>query len=368
MRRTVIALAVLTAVVAGCAGGPAPEASRPPTPPPSSPSSPSETASAPAPVRSWDGLRGRLEALDADVGMLAARVGADGACTPVADLDPGTPRPMASVFKLYVLGAVAAAADAGELGWDDELTVSGSLRSLPSGELQDLPDGSRVPVSLAAAKMISVSDNTAADLLIDRVGRRSVEEAMTALGHGRPGLNQPFLTTREFFTVGWGAAGLRDDWARAGAAARLRILTALPGGPLRVSGRDIDDPAWESGVDWFGSAADVCAALATLHGSGWSTGTTEVLRSVLGHNRGVTIDRETWPYVAFKGGSAPGEVTAAWYGERVDGERYAFVMQAASPDAAALADRESFFRLGEDAFALFSHSPRGTRHRGGPRR
>ena len=352
MRRTVVTLAVLTALVAGCAGGPAPAASRTP---PSSPPSQTAPEPPPGPVRSWDDLRGRLEVLDADVGMLAARVGADGTCTPVAELDPGTPRPMASIFKLYVLGAVAAAADAGELGWDDELTVSGSLRSLPSGELQDLPDGSRVPVARAAAKMISVSDNTAADLLIDRVGRRSVEEAMTALGHGRPGLNEPFLTTREFFTIGWGAQGLRDDWARAGAAARLRILTSLPGGPLRVSGRDIDDPAWESGVDWFGSAADVCAALAALHGSGWSTATAEVLHSVLGHNRGVTIDRETWPYVAFKGGSAPGEVTAAWYGERADGERYAFVMQAAAPDADALEDTEAFFRLGQDAFALLAH-------------
>ncbi|MBB5787972.1 serine hydrolase [Jiangella mangrovi] len=356
MRRTVVFLAVTAAVAAGCGSSadPVPEES----PSPSGiaqvgPTVAQPTPSpAPTPAGSWDELRGRLEALDADVGMLAARVADDGTCVPVAELDPGTPRPLASIFKLYVLGAVAAAADAGELGWDDELTMSGSLRSLPSGELQDLPDGSEVPVSLAAAKMISVSDNTAADLLIDHVGRRAVEEAMTALGHARPGLNEPFLTTREFFTLGWGAQDLRDDWARAGAAARLRILTALPGGPLRVSGRDIEDPAWESGIDWFGSAGDVCSALAALHGPGWSTGTTQVLRSVLGHNRGVTIDREAWPYVAFKGGSAPGVLTASWFGERADGERYVFVMQAASPDADALSDSEAYFRLGEDAFDL----------------
>lgn len=354
MRRAAVPLAVVVALVAACGGAPEPEPSRTPSPSPS----PSETSIAQAPDGSWDELRGRLEALDADVGMLAARVGDDGTCEPVVELDPGAQRPLGSVFKLYVLGAVAAAVDAGDIAWDDLLTVSGSVRSLPSGELQDEPDGTRVPVSVAAAKMIDVSDNTAADLLIDLVGRRAVEEAMATMGHSRPGLNQPFLTTREFFTIGWGAQGLRDDWADAGAAARLRILAALPGGPLRVSGPDITDPAWESGVDWFGSAQDVCAALAALHGGirvlpGDSSA--EVLRTVLGHNRGVTIDADAWPYVAYKGGSAPGVLTAAWYGERADGERFVFVMQAAAADAGALAERDPFYALGEEAFRLLAH-------------
>jgi hypothetical protein len=353
MRRAVVPLAVVVALVAACGSGPEPGASRPPSPSVSASVSPSVAPS----VSPWDDVRGRLESLDADVGMLAARVGDDGACEPVAELDPGTERPLGSIFKLYVLGAVAAAVDAGEIGWDDELTIDETVRSLPSGELQDRPDGARVPVSLAAAKMIDISDNTAADLLIDLVGRTAVEDAMTTMGHSRPGVNQPFLTTREFFTVGWGGQGLRDDWARAGAAERLRILAALPGGPLRVGGSDIVDPAWESGVDWFGSAQDVCAALAALH-NGLTVlpgdSPADVVRSILGHNRGVTVDPEAWPYVAYKGGSAPVVLTASWYGERADGERYVFVLQAAATDPGALADRDAFYALGEEAFVLLA--------------
>ncbi|PZF83161.1 serine hydrolase [Jiangella anatolica] len=343
MRRAAVLLAVIVALSAGCGtGGTTGSATG------------SATTSAPAPTGSWDELRGRLTALDADVGMLAARVGDDGDCEPVAELDPGEPRPMASIFKLYVLGAVAAAVDAGALSWSDPLVVNGGLRSLPSGELQDRPDGSSVPVGQAAAAMIRISDNTGTELLMDRVGRGAVEDAMTAMGHSRPELNRPFLTTREFFTVGWGRTGLRDDWARSGAAAQARILATLPGGPLQVTGRDIVDPAWDSGVDWFGSALDVCAAQAALHAS-----TDPELRAVLDQNRGVTIDRAEWPYVSFKGGSAPGVLTASWYGERADGERYVFVMQAASPTAAALADQDAFFELGEQAFALLAghHGP-----------
>ncbi len=351
MRRAAVSLAAVVPLVAACGTGAAeaPPTSSGPTSSSSSPSS-SPPSTAPAPAGSWDELRGRLEALDADVGMVAARVGADGGCEPVAELDPATPRPMASIFKLYVLGAVAAAVDAGSLSWADVLTVSGGLRSLPSGELQAEPDGTAVTVQRAAAAMIAISDNTASELLMDRVGRAAVEDAMTALGHARPDLNRPFLTTREFFTLGWGPQDLRDDWARAGAASRTRILAALPGGPLRVSGVDIDDPAWTSGIDWFGSALDVCAAQAALH----ADPSDEVLRSVLGQSRGVTIDEAAWPYVSFKGGNAPGVVTASWYAERADGERYVVVMQAAAPDAAALADHDAFFALGEDAFAMLS--------------
>lgn len=346
MRRTAVSLAAVAALAAGCGTGDAPASA----PVSSAPAPASTSPSAPAPATSWDELRDRLTALDADVGMLAARIADDGSCEPVAELDPATARPMASIFKLYVLGAVAAAVDAGELSWTDRLTVSGGLRSLPSGELQDEPDGTRVTVRRAATAMVAISDNTAAELLMDRVGRAAVEDAMTAMGHARPDLNRPFLTTREFFAVGWGPLGLRDEWAAAGAAVRSRILAALPGGPLRVTGRDIVDPAWESGVDWFGSALDVCAAQAALH----APGADGELRAVLGRNRGVTIDRGDWPYVSYKGGSAPGVVTASWYGERADGQRYVFVMQAAAPDAAALAGHDAFFALGEDAFALLS--------------
>ncbi|WP_053206193.1 serine hydrolase [Jiangella muralis] len=340
MRRTAVLLAAVAALATGCAAGDAAVLTPSPTP-----------SSERTPAGSWDELSGRLTALDADVGMVAARIDDSGRCEPVAELDPATPRPMASIFKLYVLGAVAAAVDAGSLSWTDQLTVSGGLRSLPSGELQDAPDGTRVTVERAAAAMIAVSDNTGADLLMDRVGRAAVEDAMTAMGHARPQLNRPFLTTREFFTVGWGPLDLRDDWAAAGAVARTRMLAALPGGPLRVSGRDITGPAWDSGVDWFGSALDVCAAQAALHARADSD---ETLRAVLGQNRGVTIDEGAWPYVSFKGGSAPGVVTASWYGERADGERYVFVMQAAAPSPDALAGHDAFFALGADAFALLT--------------
>jgi beta-lactamase class A len=67
--------------------------------------------------------------------------------------------------------------------------------------LQDEPDGTQISVLEAAVKMISISDNTATDILIDLVGRSAVEAALTETGMAKPSLNRPFLTTRETFVL-----------------------------------------------------------------------------------------------------------------------------------------------------------------------
>jgi beta-lactamase class A len=78
-------------------------------------------------------------------------------------------------LKLYVLHALGDAVAAGKLSWDQPLTVTAQLKSLPSGVLQYEPEGTQISVLDAAAKMISISDNTAADMLIHLVGRSAVE-------------------------------------------------------------------------------------------------------------------------------------------------------------------------------------------------
>jgi beta-lactamase class A len=81
--------------------------------------------------------------------------------------------PLGSVFKLSVLGALADAIDAGALTWDDELTIEEADRSLPTGELQDRVGGTTT-VREAATLMVSLSDNTATDLLIHELDRSTV--------------------------------------------------------------------------------------------------------------------------------------------------------------------------------------------------
>ena len=122
-------------------------------------------------------------------------------CLPFDAIGATTPAPLGSAFKLYVLDALARAVAAGKVSWDQPLTVTSQVKSLPSGVLQNDPDGTRVSVRQVAAGMISISDNTAANMLIALLGRHAVEAATRASGMADPALDVPFLTTRELFVL-----------------------------------------------------------------------------------------------------------------------------------------------------------------------
>ncbi len=77
---------------------------------------------APAPAvppgpASWQALDAAAHGLAPDVGFEAATIGAGGGCEPLNTVAPAEPRPLASMFKLYVLGAVANAVSSGRLSW-----------------------------------------------------------------------------------------------------------------------------------------------------------------------------------------------------------------------------------------------------------
>ena len=79
--------------------------------------------------------------------------------------------PLGSTFKLYVLATLAREIRQGERAWDDQVTLT--ARSFPSGMMQDWPANSPVTLQTLASMMISISDNTATDQLIDAAGKGS---------------------------------------------------------------------------------------------------------------------------------------------------------------------------------------------------
>ena len=269
---------------------------------------------------------------------LLARVEDDGGCEPVASFEPDELRPVGSVFKLYVLAAVVHAVSEGTLGWEDTLTLTDEVKSLPTGTLQDEPAGTQVTVREAAALMISISDNTATDLLIDAVGRPAVEAAVSRLGHDEPEVLRPFLTTRELFQLAFAGGGRRSEWTSetgsdpltadpAASERQLALAQGLPGGAIAYDPELLGSPAWPIGLDWFATASDVCRAHAALAELAQSEAGAPV-GEILSRNPGIE-DRAGMDYVAFKGGSAPGEIAGSWYVE-AGGDRFVLVVQVAS--------------------------------------
>jgi len=253
-----------------------------------------------------------------------------GACTATHTVGADQPMPLGSLFKIYVLGALAADIDAGRTQWTDPVTIQDQYKSLPSGMLQDQPAGTMLPVQQVAADMISISDNTAADHLLRLVGRERVESYQTTMGHSMPALNTPFPTTRELFILKMSAtAGERAAYIAADADTRRSLLdtdydlrplpdlataTAFAAGP----------PIAIDQLEWFASPADICRGFAALQVASQKPSGGPVT-TILSMNPGLMLDPATFSYVGYKGGSEPGVLTLAWLLRRASDGAWAVV-------------------------------------------
>jgi beta-lactamase class A len=232
-------------------------------------------------------------------------------CEPIAGANTDLSLPLASIFKLYVLLAVAEAVRAGTLDWDDRLTVTERAKAVGSAALDHLPPGAQISVREAAQQMISASDNMTTDLLIGRLGTDAVERALVAAGHHDPASMTPFPTMHELFSVGWGEPDLREQWQHASPQDRAELLRQVSSRPYRPDPQRTHTPASNYGAEWFGTAKDICRVHIALQEA--AVGPAAPVRDILSAIPGVSVDRSTWTYIAAKGGNLPGDLTFSWY-------------------------------------------------------
>ncbi len=86
------------------------------------------------------------------------------------DLNASRPIAAASVIKVPILVAFFQAVDQGIIGLDEMLVLKKEQSAGGSGVLQSQPIGTEIPALEAATLMITVSDNTATNLIVDRLG------------------------------------------------------------------------------------------------------------------------------------------------------------------------------------------------------
>lgn len=236
-------------------------------------------------------------------------------CDVVAGTNTELSLPLASIFKLYVLLAVAEAVQAGTLEWTDQLTITKQAKAVGSAGLEELPPGTHVSVRNAAQQMISASDNMATDLLIERLGPGAVERALVAAGHHDPASMTPFPTMHEMFSVGWGRPDLREQWRRAveqgGPQLRAQLLKQTNSRPYEPDPERTHTPASNFGAEWYGSAADICRVHVALQDA--AVGDAAPVKEILAAIPGIDLDRSKWNYVGAKGGNLPGDLTFSWY-------------------------------------------------------
>jgi hypothetical protein len=271
----------------------------------------------------------------------------------VLEYQPELTLAIGSAFKLWVLGALGREAAQGAVKWDQPQEIRASFKSLPSGDMHLQPEGATFPVSTFADKMMSISDNTAADHLIHMLGRDKVEAFMASCT-AQPRLNQPLLTTREMFTLKLpGDPNLPLKWNVASERTRRRMIA--DGGAVAKAEPDTvaltlwTRPIQIENIEWFASTPDLCKAVHELRKLGSLPGM-EPLVHAWTLNPGVEADRNVWHRIAFKGGSEPGVLCFTWMLERDDGRAFALAM---SWNLAAAPLNET--RFAEEARKVLDH-------------
>jgi beta-lactamase class A len=92
------------------------------------------------------------------------------------------PVPTASTIKLPIMVELFAEAEEGKLDWNEKLLLTEKDKVSGTGVLTEFSAGDAFPIRDLMHLMIVVSDNTATNLILDRIGGNAVNARMARLG------------------------------------------------------------------------------------------------------------------------------------------------------------------------------------------
>ncbi len=254
-------------------------------------------------LKSLAEVRNKFAKMRGVTAMMIARLQDDGKIVPIEEYNPDTALAIGSAFKLYVLATLLKDINAGKRHWDDVIVLDSASRSFPSGQMHEWPVGTPVTLATAAAMMISISDNTAADLLIHTLGREHVEAMLSEAGNSHADLDKPFLTTQEAFKLKETNHDLGSRYITLSQEKKRAFLdrevAPFPHDSIGHVEGLIDK------VEWFASPRDIANVYKYILEHSKS-GEGAKVRGILAINPGLSIDKSRWDYVGYKGGSEPG--------------------------------------------------------------
>ena len=224
----------------------------------------------------------------------------------LAALKPDQSLGVGSAFKLAVLATLQQQINSGERSWEDVVQLKPSWKSLPSGILQTWPDFAPFTLQTLATLMISQSDNTATDALIETLGREEIETFAPR--------NQPFLTTGEAFTLkNPENEALLGRYRQGNITLRRELLTEIKEAPLPSPAIFQEDRPLATDIEWFFTSRELCTLI------------DEVADLPLMAVNPGAAKGEDWQRVAFKGGSEPGVLNFTTQLQGQDGKTYCVV-------------------------------------------
>jgi len=196
-----------------------------------------------------------------------------------AELQPDLALPAASAIKTPILLAGLDDLDSGKLRWNEPLPLTKEVVGGGAGWMANKPMGTRFPFYEAATEMIRVSDNTATNLLIKRLGGKAALNSRfqrlglpaTVVNNWLPDLNGTNTTSARDLAR---TIALVDTGQKLGPRGRdlfREILagsgtnTLIPLGLLKGLGKDSSDPDSELlpfGITAYNKTGDIGIAYA----------------------------------------------------------------------------------------------------------
>ena len=131
---------------------------------------------------------------------------------------PDTRVRTASTIKLPILCALESLVAAGTVKWDERITLKAEDKVSGSGVLSSLTDHTDLTVRNLAILMIVLSDNTATNLILDRIGADAVNDYLDTIGLVKTRVNRKVRGdgTKLSSPSGWSKAGQLEDNKRFG--------------------------------------------------------------------------------------------------------------------------------------------------------
>lgn len=194
---------------------------------------------------------------------------------------------IASSFKLFILKVLDDEILKENLRWSDVVQIKAGQISYPSGILQKWPVGTPVTIKTLAILMISESDNTATDVLLDLLGRERMEKYASG--------NRPFLKTRELFLLKNNFPEFGRKFMKLDEAEKRKLLSKLDHYELKPSDSNFRRLPPDNAIDWHASVDELASLVLSLKDN-----------DILKVNTGFIQESKKWKYIGYKGGHEDG--------------------------------------------------------------
>ena len=249
--------------------------------------------------------------LGSNNGLYVGHIDNQQQCQPLLQRNSTQALALGSVFKTWILGAVAKDIADGLLNRNDPVTLVAAQRAA-GASINNEPLGTVFTVQEMATLMMGVSDNTATDHLHELVGREAAGAMLSQYGVADVDRLLPFLNISEQFHVFTRFdLGTAQSYVNGTEAFQQSFLASdiIPQGPsFPINFPFFHEQLLTSGT-WIATAADICRTLAGLHTTADSNAAFTLVDEAMGAGIAQPNIRNVWDRVWFKGGSLDSSAT-----------------------------------------------------------